>query len=278
MKTKLLSFLALACLYTQITNAKLINFHKIPNDSDVLKTFISGDPHENIQSNHINVLVWNMYKGKNESWESDFKTLSEDKNIIITQEMFLDRKMTNVFENHGDFEYSTATSFFVWGKERTGVATVSDTKVLSKEFLRSKAREPVVRTPKVVLVTRHLLANSEVLLVANIHAVNFVSSSSLKDQLNQVSAVIKKHKGPVIFAGDFNVWTKKKTKILRKIMAENGLTEVEFNKEDDDRMEFNKHKLDFIFFRDLEFISSDVLGEIQGADHKPLAATFKIIE
>lgn len=278
MKLKLLSFLTLACLFTPTTNAKLINLHKIPSDNNVLKTFISGNPHENIKSNFINVLVWNMYKGKNRSWENDFKTLSEDKNIIIAQEMFLDRKMTNVFQNHGDFEYSTATSFFVWGKERTGVATISDTKVLSKEFLRSKAREPVVKTPKVVLVTRHLLANSEVLLVANIHAVNFVSSSNLRDQLLQVSNVIKEHKGPVLFAGDFNVWTNKKTKILRKVMSENGLTEVKFDKEDDDRMEFNKHKLDYVFYRDLEFVSSDVLGEIQGADHKPLAVTFKIIE
>lgn len=277
MGSKLLKVLPMALMLFQATHAKIIHLHKIPKDDEVIKTFISGRPHESVQSDQISILVWNMYKGKNKSWEEDFKNLSANKNIIIAQEMFLNDKMNNVFENHGDFEYSTATSFFVWGKERTGVATISDTQVISKKFLRSSAREPIIKTPKVVMVTTHKLANGENLLVANIHAVNFVSRSNLKDQLIQVLNEITAHKGPAIFAGDFNVWSDKKTKMMRDLMKSRGLIEVKFDKERDDRMTFNKHKLDYIFYKDLEFVESDVLGEIKGADHKPLTATFRIL-
>lgn len=278
MTRRLLRVLPLLLLCTTLTHAKLINLHKIPKDHDVIKTFISGTPQESIQGSYINVLVWNMYKGKNRSWEQDFKELTENKNIIIAQEMFLDKKMTNVFENHGDFEYSTATSFYVWGKNRTGVATISDTQVLEKDFLRSKAREPVVKTPKVVMITKHKLDNEQILLVANIHAVNFVASSNLRDQLTQVGNVIKAHKGPVIFGGDFNAWSKKKTKMLKNLMAEFGLSEVKFDPENDDRMRFNKQILDYIFYKDLEVVSSEVRGDIDGADHKPMLATFKLVD
>lgn len=250
--------------------------HKIPKNKNVIRTYNTGTPSGKLsQSDEFKIVVWNMYKGENKSWESDFKNLASDANLVIAQEMRLDGRMQNVFENFGDFEYATATSFYLYKKTRTGVATISDTVSTSKKFIRSKNKEPVVLTPKVVLITKYPLANGEELLVANIHAINFVSAQKLRRQVDTIAREIRNHKGPAIFAGDFNTWTNKKLSYVRTINKMVGLTEVEFTGKDD-RMTFMGNKLDYIFYRGLTLNTAKVLGEIQGADHKPLVATFSL--
>ncbi len=273
----LVGALATVCLFSTAANAKLLKFHKIPSDTNVLRTIKTGNPSQEAMGNRFNILVWNMYKGSNESWEDDFKTLSSDANIIISQEMYLDNKMFNVFKTHGDFYYNMATSFFYKGETRTGVATISDHQASSVDYLRSHYKEPIIRTPKVVMISTHPLANGEELLIANIHAINFVSAKKLKHQLKEVLQKIKQHNGPAIFAGDFNVWTKKKTKMLRELMNEAQLIEVKYEKDQDDRMTILGKVLDYIFYKNLTLVKSEVLGEIQGADHKPLTATFQTL-
>ncbi|EQC45639.1 endonuclease/exonuclease/phosphatase family protein [Bacteriovorax sp. Seq25_V] len=272
----LVGALATVCLFANPVDAKLLKLHKIPSKSNVLKTYVTGNPSQEKLASPFNILVWNMYKGSNDSWESDFKALSTNANIIISQEMYLDNKMFNVFKTHGDFYYNMATSFFYKGETRTGVATISDHQPSSVDYLRSHYREPFIRTPKIVMITTHPLENGEELLVANIHAINFVSAKKLKHQIKEVLERIKNHSGPVIFAGDFNVWSKKKTKMLRELMADAKMTEVKYSKDEDDRMRVLGKVLDYIFYKNLNLVTSEVKGEIEGADHKPLTATFEV--
>jgi endonuclease/exonuclease/phosphatase (EEP) superfamily protein YafD len=270
---KVLGFAFLAAL---VCSQAIALVHRVPKDKDVIRTINTGQMTNSLStSDTFNILVWNMYKGSNESWEDDFKTLAQDANLLITQEMLYKGKMKKVFNNFGDFEYTTATSFYMYRKTRTGVATISDSPATYKKFLRTANREPVVRTPKVVLITKYPLANGEELLVANIHAINFVGAEKLRRQLDTVAREIKKHKGPAIFAGDFNTWSDKKQSYMRTINKMVGLTEAKFTGKDD-RMTFRGKKLDYIFYRGLTLKSAKVLGEIQGADHKPLIATFSL--
>lgn len=268
--------LGLVLLGLVVCSQAIALIHRVPKNKDVIRTINTGQAtYELSQSDTFKILVWNMYKGSNESWEDDFKTLAQDANLLITQEMLYKDRMKKVFKSFGDFEYVTATSFYMYRKTRTGVATISDTPALYKKFLRTKAREPVVRTPKVVLITKYPLANGEELLVANIHAINFVSAEKLRRQLDSVAREIKKHKGPAIFAGDFNTWSDKKQSYMRTITKMVGLEEAKFSGKDD-RMKFRGKILDYIFYRGLTLKSAKVLGEVQGADHKPLIATFSL--
>lgn len=268
------SLLTLLTFFTCTQAIALI--HRVPKDKDVIKKFTTGQPANLLsQSDEFKIVVWNMYKGQNETWEEDFKELAQDTNLLITQEMHLNKKMEQVFKTFGDFEYNTATSFYMYRKDRTGVATISDSPATYQKFLRTRNREPVVRTPKVVLITKYPLLNGEELLVANIHAINFVSAEKLRRQIDSVANQIKKHTGPVIFAGDFNTWSDKKQSYMRTINKMVGLTEAQFEGKDD-RMKFRGKKLDYIFYRGLNLKSAKVLGEVQGSDHKPLIATFSI--
>ncbi|EQC50413.1 endonuclease/exonuclease/phosphatase family protein [Bacteriovorax sp. DB6_IX] len=268
------SLLTLLTFFTCTQAIALI--HRVPKDKDVIKKFTTGQPANLLShSDEFKIVVWNMYKGQNETWEEDFKELAQDTNLLITQEMHLNKKMEQVFKTFGDFEYNTATSFYMYRKDRTGVATISDSPATYQKFLRTRNREPVVRTPKVVLITKYPLVNGEELLVANIHAINFVSAEKLRRQIDSVANQIKKHTGPVIFAGDFNTWSDKKQSYMRTINKMVGLTEAQFEGKDD-RMKFRGKKLDYIFYRGLNLKSAKVLGEVQGSDHKPLIATFSI--
>jgi len=270
-KLTLVSFLAFF-----VCTQSIALIHKVPKDKDVIRSINTGQPNGSLSLNdEFKIVVWNMYKGQNKTWEEDFKTMASDANLVIAQEMHLKDKMSRVFKNFGDFEYMMATSFYMYRKDRTGVTTISDTPSTYQKFLRTKHREPIVRTPKVVLITKYPLADGRELLVANIHAINFVSSKKLRRQLDSVAREIRKHNGPAIFAGDFNTWSKKKLSYMRTITSMVGLKEVKF-KGKDDRMTFRGKILDYIFYRGLTLKSSKVLGEVEGSDHKPLLATFSL--
>ena len=252
-------------------------FYKKPKHRDVLRTYNSGNTNQYLDKNgKIELLVWNMYKGKKDNWEADFKKLSANSQLLLTQEMFMKGKMNKVFGQFGDFEYTTATSFYVKKKYPTGVATIASAPSSSKRYFISRNKEPLIMTPKVTLINTYPLSNGESLLTINIHAINFVTNRILKRQLNDLAFYAKWHQGPVIFAGDFNTWTKKKQRTLRGIMNSLNLTEVKYKASTDHRMRFNGKVLDFIFYRGLELNSASVLGHINGSDHKPLIASFNI--
>ncbi len=171
---------------------------------------------------------------------------------------------------------STATSFFNNGDGRTGVATISKYTAEEYFFQRSRYREPIIKTPKVVLLTKYRLENNEQLLIANIHAVNFVTSIELTDQIRNVVKVIQEHTGPVIFAGDFNTWTRRKQRKMRAILKNIGMNEVSY-KDGDHRLRFMGKILDYLWFRGLKLKSSIVYKEIQGSDHIQMGHEFSTI-
>ncbi len=255
-------------------NAGLIPKHKTPKDNDVIS--VVDMTTTNRLPETFKVVVWNMYKGKKPSWESSFMKLSSDHDILVAQEMFMKGRMEEIFNTHEGFEFASATSFFFDGKERTGVATISKTPSIDQEFQRSYYREPIIRSPKVVLVSTYPMDNGEELLVANIHAINFVSARKLRHQIQAVANRIMEHEGPVIFAGDFNTWSRRKQRYMRKILKAVGLTEVKYP-DGDHRMRVFKNLIDFLWYRGLDLKEAKVLGEIDGADHIPMSHTFSTL-
>lgn len=72
-------------------------------------------------------------------------------------------------------------------------------------LLPAARREPILRLAKSALVTVYPLPDTRLLMVVNIHAVNFsLGVDVYSKQLLPIGDQIAHHSGPVIMAGDFN--------------------------------------------------------------------------
>ncbi len=244
--------------------------YPIPTDEEVIETL--GTPTKNtLPPKKLKFLVWNLHKGTEEAFKYEYLTLSFNRDIVMNQEVYLDQNMTDVFRFLPDFYFTTATSFFS-GKEkiRTGVANISSVKPVYTEFIRTKTLEPVVNSPKVVLINSYPIRfSTKKLTVVNIHGINFVSTKSFRQELHRIYERIKNIPSPLVFAGDFNTWNKERMLILNEYMTKLGMSEATFSP--DYRMTFNGYPLDhFLHTKDIVVKSAKVEGFYQGSDHKPL--------
>ncbi len=266
--TLALSLIGLTTFYsTQAQAKRYVN----AKDDEVEYTLNTGRAEKyTIDKEKIKVLVWNLFKGEKKSFVKDFKAITADKDILLLQEVITDKRMEGVMTEDMKRTYHIATSFFDTEKNwaRSGAATASKYHPVEVDWQRSYYREPVLNTAKMISIAKFDLANSaQDLMTLSIHGVNFVSASKLRNQLRHAARLIQAHKGPVIFGGDFNTWTDKKTEYMRTTLRDVGLEEVPFEK---GRMETLGKPLDYIFTRGLKVHYSKVYKEIEGSDHKAL--------
>lgn len=251
----------------------------IPNANDSLIVHSNEVNKNTLDPDSIKILVWNILKSKKETFAQDFERLQSDKDLIMVQEYFqptfdLPRYVLR------EFETTIGTSFRFMGRsdfqEITGVATMARVKSPWRFILKTTSKEPVIQTPKVTLFNQYDLRDTHLkLLAVNIHAINFVNFKHFKEQIDEVLMNLADHNGPIIFAGDFNTWNKKRTVYLKKASAKIGLHEVELSISK--RKKWFGHPLDHIFIRGLEVISKAVHNDIESSDHKPMEAELKLI-
>jgi endonuclease/exonuclease/phosphatase (EEP) superfamily protein YafD len=78
-------------------------------------------------------------------------------------------------------------------------------------------------------VTVYPLPDTRLLMVVNIHAVNFsLGVDVYSKQLLPIGDQIAHHSGPVIMAGDFNAWSRSRMNALYHFAREMSLREVRF--------------------------------------------------
>lgn len=243
--------------------------YPVPGDKDVIGGF--GFPSKKSLSKRINILVWNLHKGEDETFATDFIELAYKKDLVLGQEMFLNPVMEMVFGSFPHYRFTSATSFFI-GKDliRTGVTTASPVSPSKVDFVRTQTLEPIVNSPKVTLVSRYPIKfSTKELTVVNIHGINFVDSSSYRKEMDRIYETVKNYPSPIIIAGDFNTWNEERNAILRDLSKKLKLKAANFFP--DHRMTFNNHPLDhFLYTEDLRVIEAKVEGFYQGSDHKPL--------
>ena len=261
--------LSIAFAFSAVIQATTIYSHPIPNENDVILTFGLGTQ-ESLPS-RMSILVWNLHKGANKTFASDYETLANQKDLVLSQEMYLTPQMRSVFGAFPNDFYATATSF-LFGKilTRTGVDTSSSVQPKSIEFVRTEILEPVINSPKVTLITRYPIRHSnKMLTVVNIHGINFVEGPSYKKEMDRIYEALKDIPSPLIFAGDFNSWNDDRFNILNELSQKLKLNEAKFYP--DFRLTFNKHPLDHFFYTDdIKIVSAKVEEFYQGSDHKPL--------
>ncbi|MCO4792155.1 MAG: endonuclease/exonuclease/phosphatase family protein [Bacteriovoracaceae bacterium] len=265
-------------LFNVSTPANAFEIPWVPAKKDIMMMMGSYSD-SSLNPENISILVWNMYKGSNETWKADYQKLIKKKDIVIAQEMYLNDNMKDTFNEHELYGYHTATSFmYLPSQTRTGVTTASYATPTSVIHQRTRVLEPVIGTPKMTLITKYELEGiDQELLVANIHSVNFVTVIQMASQLKDAAKEISKHKGPVIFAGDFNTWSPGKVSTMKKIVEEElGLTEVAFKI--DNRKKVFGEIIDYIYVKGLEVIDSRSFSmeQIPGSDHTPMTANLRV--
>lgn len=249
----------------------------IPTEQSCKTTNISqSNNHKLVQNtglntDNISVLNWNVYKGSSNNWNDDFKLLSQDRDILIMQEARLDETFHQILDDQG-FHWDL-TSAFRYRNSQVGVMTAS--KVRPIDLCSIHTKEPFIRLPKTLLVSLYPLAgSSEVLLVANLHGINFTFGiKSYQQQINHLQEVLQQHDGPMIVAGDFNSWSDDRMHIIEQLEQELSLEALKYQNHNRTRI-FGK-AIDHIFYRGLT--ATDITTpQVTSSDHNPIIVTFRI--
>ncbi|WP_331774241.1 endonuclease/exonuclease/phosphatase family protein [Sulfurospirillum sp. 1612] len=229
--------------------------------------------HQNPPKDNLVMLCWNVAKLTNkETFTTYLDSIIKEKNVDILLFQEFKKSVTKELQM-GGFSYILAPNMQT-KKNIFGVLSAFKIDCNTMLTLLSKKRELHYLTHKSALITRHTLDDSHQLLIANIHAVNFVKNRDFFDEMNQIKEAIYTHQGPMIIAGDFNTWNKKRMQFLKMMIQELSLKEI-LPQDNHFRKKFFKHPLDHVFYRGFDVMMAQVLNSRKISDHNPLLVTFK---
>lgn len=270
-----LFFLSYSFSYAQITRPW---FRVVPEH---LSHSSWGEARElELDSNSIKCLVWNIKKAEMGPWNVEYLIYGMDKNLHIVQEAFRNERFNSTLASFGNMRWDMATSMLYRKQNNTPTGTLvgSTAEAIEAWSSHSPDTEFLVETPKANIFTKYLLKGTDkTLLVISVHGINITRLSAFKRHMNQIRDEILSHDGPVVYAGDFNTRTKKRTRYVKTQMAELGFEEVEFiNGSYRMTWPLSKSYLDLAFVRGLEVKHAEVLKHSRGSDHKPMVMTLKL--
>ncbi len=158
--------------------------------------------------------MWNIYKQQRAEWLSVLKNYGKDAHLVLLQEA----QTTPELVQFATANYLAADQVpaFVLPQHPSGVMTLSAAHPVYCCPLRE--REPILRLAKSALVTVYPLPDTRLLMVVNIHAVNFsLGVDVYSKQLLPIGDQIAHHSGPVIMAGDFNARSRRRMNALYRL-------------------------------------------------------------
>jgi len=224
----------------------------------------------------FSLLVWNMFKGKRAAWLRDLRRLSTHADLLLLQEAVLHSSSRDFFHTSTRHEWIMAQSFSSDRAETTtGVKTGAVAAAMDTLVYLSPHREPLVKTPKLILVTRYrVLGSRKRLLAINVHALNFVSTARFGLQMGQFAESVAQHDGPVVLGGDFNTWNRSRRDVLTRLIAKLGLVPVPFGSPG--RLRHLRRVLDHVFVRGIKVVAARAMEEVRSSDHLPLELRLEI--
>jgi endonuclease/exonuclease/phosphatase (EEP) superfamily protein YafD len=250
--------------------------YEVPDAASTMQTF--GQASTSILPRQLHVVVWNAHKLADPRWAPDLASIAKSADLILLQEAYIVGGRLDELLLLPNIRWDYAASFrYTKTAATTGVATGAQAMPTAVTYQRSSGREPLIRTPKIAILSRYSIAGStQPLLVVNVHAHLAAFPPAYETQLAALSAQIRAHTGPVIWGGDFNSWAPGNQKLLKKLALEAGLQPVAFAP--DTRSTLFGSPLDHIFVRGFEVLSSQVHSDLQSSDHKALSCTLKLLE
>ncbi|MGE4418932.1 MAG: endonuclease/exonuclease/phosphatase family protein [Sulfurimonas sp.] len=240
------------------------------------KSFVKSLKHqEESLGGEFSLLCWNVAKLTLKSSYKEFiESLIKNHNfdLLLLQEV---KKSLSIELDIYDYSYILSPNIET-KKHVFGVMSAFKSSCEDEFALLSKKRELRCATHKVSLITYHKLKEDQILLVVNLHAINFVHNSDFKNELDYLYESISEHKGAMIVAGDFNTWNLMRVQFLNEFTHNLSLKKVEFSNEKHLKKIFT-NSIDYIFYRDLDVTYSEVIDSKKISDHNPIIAKFSTL-
>lgn len=227
---------------------------------------------ERAPKENYKLLLWNIYKGMKNSFQAELKKIKaeHEPDIAVFQEAtFSEDQIIPCFEK-SDCDFSQA---FKKNETSYGVLTTSHYPIHAAKAVHSDWVEPVLNTPKTSLISLIEINGTEVMVI-NTHGINFVTIYAYESQLEEIAGIAKSHKGPIIWAGDFNSWNIGRFQILQRAATSLDLEELTISNPSFIKS-FMGYKLDRVFTRGLENLQAKAF-ESKGSDHNPIILEFSI--
>ena len=219
------------------------------------------------------LFCWNVHKNnQNPDFPHYLQNFSKQRELtllLFQEARFKDQGVCS-FEK---YTFDAAANLEIQGTFY-GVLTASKIESNRAQAYLSDEKESLIGTHKSLLLSWYLFEDGSPLLILNIHAINFRESQSYTRELKRFLERAKEYDGPMIVAGDFNSWNASRRKKLREFIDALGLDSVFLGKNSKIKSFMGNH-LDFIFYRGLELLDSEVLDDHGLSDHNPLFAKFR---
>ena len=166
------------------------------------------------------VSVWNIYKQQKQNWQSELESFTQQSELVLLQEASLSQGLKDYLDDSA-WKVRMANAFRFLNTP-AGVMNLSH--VNAKKTCAYLTMEPWLRLPKSALFSKYALSDGRTLAVVNLHGVNFVFGlEEYKQQLESLKAVLEKHTGPIILAGDFNTWREARLNMVNSLRPAWGL-------------------------------------------------------
>jgi endonuclease/exonuclease/phosphatase (EEP) superfamily protein YafD len=233
------------------------------------------------------VLMWNIHKQADSGWERDLSAFAAANDVVLLQEAVLQPPLRKILNDTG-LRWSMASSFLL---DADDIGVLTATRIAPVASCTQRVVEPLIRIPKSAVISWLPIVDTavdtaadtaagtragtrETLAIVNVHSITFeLALDVYRSQLEALADALAGHRGPIIFAGDFNTWNDARDRVVSEIAARLGLAEL--NLRVDQRAVFFGRHLDHIFIRGLETV--DVIAiPVTSSDHNPMAATLRI--
>ncbi len=187
-----------------------------------------GAPSESqLPSNRLKVIAWNLYKGKDPQFAEIFPHIARQQDVILLSEVVTADFMRHILLDFSGTAWHIGGSFIMEGGHVTGTAIGSKTRAHDVQVFRTSDLEPFVKTPKTITAGKYRLPNStEEFLVLSIHGINWKGDAAIVRQVQDVMPLLEAHRGPILFAGDFNFKNKKRLQMVSDLLSPVGLRRV----------------------------------------------------
>ncbi len=162
-----------------------------------------------------------------------------------------------------------------------GLLTASKAIPVASDFRITRHEDPILVFDhfKTVLAVKYRLKDrSDSLLVVNIHSFVSIDHQEQKSLLQLAEELMQDHVGPILFAGDFNTWTKNKTRIVQDLAGRLDLDRVPVDAVYDAGI-LGTVVLDHGFVRGMSWENIQVFSDPKGvlSDHSAIAVDFQIL-
>lgn len=226
-------------------------------------------------SDDFGLLCWNVQK-QNLGYRFNrfFSELLERYSIdlLALQEVKLNPSAASILDS---FHFSCAPNIRFLNRVY-GVLNGSRIPEKDSSSLLSSHREGMIQTRKSAVFSTYPLHSGEILLVVNLHAINFRTAKIYHKEVEAIFDFVRHHQGAMIVTGDFNSWNKQRMEHLMKLC---GALELQNSEIEHAHLikSFMSHKLDHIFYRGLHLIESYALDVQNLSDHNALYARFRSV-